>query len=147
LRLYSANRVERPLLMDRQAQIDLILDHYENPRGYGQLLAPTVVRRGTNPGCGDVVTFYLQVETDGHIVDISFEGEGCTISQAAASMVTELFSGRMLADVEGIPPEAILELIGPEVANTRLRCAMLGLNTVKEAVRAVRRDSRDSNNV
>jgi nitrogen fixation NifU-like protein len=89
----------------------------------------------------------LQVEPDGHIVDISFEGEGCTISQASASIVTELFNGWTLADVEGISPEAILELIGPEVANTRLGCAMLGLNTVKDAVRAVRRDSRDSNNV
>jgi nitrogen fixation protein NifU and related proteins len=133
--------------MDRQAQIDFILDHYENPRHHGSLEGATVVRSGGNPGCGDLVTFYLQVEADGHITDISFQGEGCTISQAASSMVSELFAGKMLADVERASTGAILDLMGPEIVGARLKCAMLGLNTVKEAARAVRRDSRDSDNV
>jgi nitrogen fixation protein NifU and related proteins len=133
--------------MDRQAQIDFILDHYENPRHYGPLPGATVVRRGGNPGCGDVVTFYLQLDPDEHITDISFEGEGCTISQAASSMVTELFAGKMLEDVERTSTDVILGLIGPEIAGVRLRCAMLGLDTVKRAARAARRDSRDSDNV
>ncbi len=85
--------------MDRQAQIDFILDHYENPRHYGALPAASVVQKGGNPGCGDIVTFYLKVDGDGRIEDISFEGEGCTISQAASSIVTEMFYGKTLADV------------------------------------------------
>lgn len=125
--------------MDRQAQIDLILDHYENPRHYGALDDATVSQKGGNPGCGDIVTFYLKVDESGRIEGISFEGEGCTISQAASSMVTEMFHGKTLADVESTPADAIIELIGRELAVTRPKCATLGLNTTKEAVRVVRR--------
>ena len=90
--------------MDRQAQIDFILDHYENPRHYGPLADATVVQKGGNPGCGDIVTFYLKVDGDDRIEAISFEGEGCTISQAASSIVTEMFTGKTLAEVETTRP-------------------------------------------
>jgi nitrogen fixation protein NifU and related proteins len=132
--------------VDRQAHIDLILDHYENPRHRGRLPGASVVRKGTNPGCGDVVTFYLTVEPDDTVAAITFEGEGCTISQAGASMVAEMFAGKTLKEVEEMPADAILSMIGPEIAGTRLRCATLGLTTVREAVRALRRNSRDSDN-
>ncbi len=125
--------------MDRQAQIDFILDHYENPRHYGPLAQPAVVQKGGNPGCGDVVTFYLQVDGDERIRAISFEGEGCTISQAASSIVTEMFTGKTLADVEATSSDAILDLLGREIAGTRLKCATLGLNATKDAVRQLRR--------
>jgi len=126
--------------VDRQAQIDFILDHYESPRHYGLLADATIVQKGGNPGCGDVVTFYLKVNGDDRIEAISFEGEGCTISQAGASVVTEMFTGKTLADVEATPAEAILDLMGREIAATRLKCATLGLNTTKEAVRMLRRE-------
>jgi nitrogen fixation NifU-like protein len=125
--------------MDRQAQIDFILDHCENPRHYGALADASATAQGVNPGCGDVVTFYLKVNGDDRIEAISFEGEGCTISQAGASIVTEMFTGKTLADVEATPAEAILDLMGREIAATRLKCVTLGLNTAKEAVRASRR--------
>ncbi len=125
--------------MDRQAQIDFILDHYENPRHYGSLAQPAVVQKGGNPGCGDVVTFYLQVDGDERISAISFEGEGCTISQAASSIVTEMFTGKTLADVEATSSDVILDLLGREIAGTRLKCATLGLNATKDAVRQLRR--------
>ncbi len=124
--------------MDRQAQIDFILDHYESPRHHGALADASVVQKGGNPGCGDVVTFYLKVDGDGRISDISFEGDGCTISQAGASIVTEMLTGKTLADVETTSSEAILALMGREIAGTRLKCATLGLNTAKEAVRRLR---------
>lgn len=124
--------------MDRQAQIDFILDHYESPRHYGALPDATVEQKGGNPGCGDIVTFYLKVDGDGRIEEISFEGEGCTISQAGSSMVTEMFTGKTLADVENTPNEVMLEMIGRELAATRLKCATLGINTTKAAVRALR---------
>jgi nitrogen fixation NifU-like protein len=127
--------------MDRQAQIDFILDHYESPRHYGPLENPSVIQKGGNPGCGDVVTFYLKVNDDDRIEAISFEGEGCTISQAASSLVTEMFTDKTLADVESTPSDAILDILGREIAGTRLKCAMLGLNAVKEAVRMLRREA------
>ena len=125
--------------MDRQAQIDFILDHYESPRHYGPLEDPTVVQKGGNPGCGDIVTFYLKLDGAGRIEGISFEGEGCTISQAASSMVTEMFTGKTLEDVESTSSDVILDMLGREIAGTRPKCATLGLNTTKDAVRALRR--------
>ena len=71
---------------------------------------------------------------------ISFEGEGCTISQAACSIVTEMFTGKTLADVESTSSDVILDILGREIAGTRLKCATLGLNTTKEAVRTLRRE-------
>ena len=99
-----------------------------------------MVQKGGNPGCGDVVAFYLKLSQDGRIEDISFEGEGCTISQAGASIVTEMFLGKTLQDVELTPAEVILDTLGREIAATRLKCAVLGINTVKEAVRVARRN-------
>lgn len=126
--------------MDRQAKIDFILDHYENPRNYGPLPDPTVVQKGGNPGCGDIVTIYLKINGEGLVEDLHFEGEGCTISQAATSMVTEMFKGKTLDEVETTPLDTILDLLGREIAATRLRCATLGMTTVKEAVRRFRRE-------
>jgi nitrogen fixation protein NifU and related proteins len=125
--------------MDRQAQIDFILDHYENPRHYGALADAAASAQGINPGCGDVVTIYLKAGGDGRIEAIAFEGDGCTISQAGASIVTEMFTGKTLAEVENTPAEAILDLMGREIAATRLKCAALGLNTTKEAARRLGR--------
>lgn len=125
--------------MDRQAQIDFILDHYENPRHHGSLENASVVQKGGNPGCGDVVTFYLIVDGDGRIEHISFEGEGCTISMAASSMVAEMCTGKTLTEVESMPSDVILDQLGRELAATRPRCATLGLDTTKKAVQELRR--------
>jgi nitrogen fixation NifU-like protein len=129
--------------VDRQAQIDFILDHYESPRHYGALPDASVVQKGGNPGCGDVVTFYLKAGSDGKIEGLSFEGDGCTISQAASSMVTEMFEGKTLADVENTSADVVLDLLGREIAGTRLKCATLGLDTAKAAVRALRRNEQE----
>lgn len=131
--------------MDRQAQIDFILDHYENPRHYGSLADASVVQQGGNPGCGDVVTFYLKMDTNGRIAEIRFEGDGCTISLAASSMVAELFAGKTLTEVEDTAPDLLLDLLGREIAGTRLKCATLGLNTAKEAVRILQRGKGGNN--
>lgn len=122
--------------MDRQAFIDNILDHYENPRHRGELADPTVTIRGGNPGCGDLIVAYLKVEgPEDRIADVSFEGEGCTISQAAASILSEDLIGKTLAEVEAMDHEAFIEDLGREVVINRLRCATLALNTVKAAKR------------
>jgi nitrogen fixation protein NifU and related proteins len=125
--------------MNRQEKIDFIIEHYEHPYHHGEIANPTIVQRGGNPGCGDILTIYLKVDGDGHIDDISFDGNGCTISQAAASMVTEMFEGKNLEDVERASPDEILDLLGREIAATRLKCATLGLNTTKAAVQELRR--------
>jgi nitrogen fixation protein NifU and related proteins len=125
-------------LNDRQEFIDFILDHYENPRHHGPLDNPTVVMKGGNPGCGDIVTMYVRLDEDERIADVSFEGEGCTISQAAASIVTDKVLGKSLAEVSAMGAEAIVEDMGREVVATRLRCATLALNTLKAAEKKYR---------
>ena len=122
-------------MSDRQEFIDFILDHYENPRHHGPLEDPDVVMRGGNPGCGDIVTMYVRLGDHERIEAVSFEGEGCTISQAAASIVTEKVLGKTLDEVAGLGHELVVEEMGREVVANRLRCATLALNTLKAAVK------------
>lgn len=117
----------------RQEQIDFILDHYEHPRHRGALADADLVLKGGNPGCGDVVTYYLKLGADTRVAEVTFEGEGCTISQAAASVVTDLILGRTLAEIAALDQELLLDRLGREVVSTRIRCATLALNTLKSA--------------
>ena len=120
--------------MDREELMQFILDHYENPRNYGPSEDSHVVQKGGNPGCGDIITVYLKFDDKGKVSDISFEGEGCIISQAATSMITEIVEGRAIEEVEKMSPDVITDLIGKELAMTRPRCTTLGLTTVKLAL-------------
>src|SRR4051812_37652919 len=102
-------------MFDRQAYIDNILDHYENPRHHGPMPDATVSIKGGNPGCGDIVTIYLKLDKNERIADVSFEGEGCTISQAAASMLTEQVIGKTLEDVKKMDHTEFDEDLGREI--------------------------------
>ncbi len=116
-------------------QIELLLDHYENPRNRGRLDNPDVQMTWGNPGCGDVLTIYLKVSDDGTITDISFEGEGCTVSQASASILTEKLKGQSLAYAEQLTVDDVMSWVGREVMISRPRCALLALSTLKLALR------------
>ncbi|MFN4217960.1 MAG: iron-sulfur cluster assembly scaffold protein [Candidatus Bipolaricaulia bacterium] len=121
--------------MDRQAQIEFLLDHYENPRNRGRLENPDAQMTLGNPGCGDVITIYLKTGDDGKITDISFEGEGCTVSQASASILTEKLKGQALSYAENITVDDVMGWVGREVMLSRPRCALLALSTLKLALR------------
>jgi len=125
-------------MTDRQEFIDFILDHYENPRHHGPLEQPDIVMKGGNPGCGDIVTMYVRLGEDERVEDVSFEGEGCTISQAAASIVTEQVIGKTLAEISALGAEVVVDEMGREVVANRLRCATLALNTLKAAEKKYR---------
>src|SRR5437868_15479386 len=80
---------------------EIILDHYQNPRNHGRLDSPTLANRGNNPLCGDEVELFLGLDRAGERIDaIGFTGRGCSISQASASMMTELVKGRSLSEAE-----------------------------------------------
>ncbi|MCB0002218.1 MAG: iron-sulfur cluster assembly scaffold protein [Anaerolineae bacterium] len=121
--------------MNRQERIDLILDHFEHPRFHGRLDVPGTIVTGGNPGCGDTVTVYMTVTEPGDSVEIAFEGEGCTVSQAAASMVMQMMQGRTLRQIDEATAEPLLEMIGPDIAAARRNCSLLAFNAVKEAGR------------
>src|SRR5215472_4749607 len=122
-------------MFDRQAFIDNLLDHYYNPRHRGPMPDATVSIKGGNPGCGDLITAHLKLDKDERIVDASFEGEGCTISQAAASILSEQIIGKTLTEVNEMDHTQFIEDLGREVVINRLKCATLALNTVKAAER------------
>jgi nitrogen fixation protein NifU and related proteins len=124
--------------VDRAAQLEYILDHYQNPRNYGPLADADVHLEGGHPGCSDVVTIYLQIR-DGAIQAISFEGQGCTISQAAASMLTEHVQGMPVAQATKMDYQFLIEELGEELVKTRPRCATLGLDTLKATLEEYRR--------
>lgn len=120
--------------MDRQQRIDYILDHYERPRHRGRLEAADVVITSHNPACGDVVTVYLQARGDDKPADLSYEGRGCTISQAAASMAMEMLQGLTPAQIDAASVEPMLDKLGSDIVSARQRCAMLAFNAIKQAV-------------
>ena len=125
--------------VDRQAYIELLLDHYENPRYSGKLDDADIVLGGGNPGCGDIVTMYLKIDDEERVVDVSFEGEGCTISQAGASVVTEMVKGKPLSEIEEMDLNTMIDELGRDVVISRTRCATLGLGTIKGAIAEYRR--------
>jgi nitrogen fixation protein NifU and related proteins len=121
--------------VDRQEAIEFLLDHYQNPRNHGPLDPVDVTMPGGNPGCGDIVTIYLKVNDAGDRIEhVTFEGTGCTISQAAASILTEMVEGRPLAEIDDMDFNAMIDQLGREVVSTRPRCATLALGTLKAAI-------------
>ena len=114
---------------------EVILDHYKNPRGHGLLEDADAHAEGQNPLCGDEVSIYVAFEDDGDTIDeVKFSGRGCAISQAATSMLTEMVKGRSATEVATLPRDALLEEIGIPLTPVRLKCALLGLSTLKLAL-------------
>jgi nitrogen fixation NifU-like protein len=114
---------------------EVILDHYKNPRGHGLLEEPDAQAEGQNPLCGDEVSIYVAFGEDGDTIDeVKFSGRGCAISQAATSMLTELVQGRSATEVASLPRDELLDEIGIPLTPVRLKCALLGLSTLKLAL-------------
>ncbi len=132
--------------MDRQQYIEEILDHFQHPRNKGRMEDADVQLGGGNPGCGDLITVYLKLSDDGTTVErASFEGEGCTISQAGGSMIAEMIEGMSLTEVEELGAATMRELMGEDVVNQRVRCATLALGTVQAAIEERKRSmARDA---
>ena len=109
---------------------EAILDHYKHPRRKGHLEHPDIHYHDHNPFCGDELTIELNVK-DGIVVDAAFDGRGCAISQATASMLMEEIVGKSLDELKMLDKEYILELLGIEIGPVRLKCALLSLKVLK----------------
>ncbi len=126
--------------MDRQAYVENIIDHYEHPRNKGRLEDADVQLGGGNPGCGDLITMYVKIGDDDRVEAVSFEGAGCTISQAGGSIVTEIAKGLTLDEVKALGLDHITEEMGDEIVKSRVRCATLALGTLQAAIDQFRQD-------
>ncbi len=126
--------------MDRETRIAWLVDHAKRPRHAGALPDADVSVPGGNPGCGDLITLYLKADpVDTRVAAVSFEGTGCTLSQAAASILAERTNQQQPAfgEVLDFTYEQMMDLVGRDVADSRPRCATLALGTLKAAVKAV----------
>ena len=114
---------------------EVILDHYKNPRGHGELDDPDAHAEGQNPLCGDEVSIFVAFGADGDTIDeVKFSGRGCAISQASTSMLMEMVKGRSAHEVATMSKDDLLEEVGIPLTPIRLKCALLGLWTLKVAL-------------
>ena len=119
--------------MDRETRIAWLVDHYQRPRHKGAMADADARVPGGNPGCGDLVTIYLKGN------EVSWEGLGCTLSQAAASILAERVNRDhpSFDEILAMPPEQWIDLLGRDIAEARPQCALLALGTLKGAVKTV----------
>lgn len=112
--------------------LDNIIDHGRNPRNFGAPLDPASIDYADeNPFCGDYLHLTAQLDDEGRVVAVSWEGHGCTISQASASMLGEEIIGKTLEELQHFDRQELLDLLGIELSPTRLKCALLSLKVLK----------------
>ncbi len=134
---------------------EIILDHFRQQRNRGKLPAPALEIQGVNPLCGDEVTLYLE-EKSGQITDVKIQTRGCSISQASASMLTEVIKGKKIEEIEkaaavfkdmmlknGTPSNEeilgdLISLEGVKKYPVRIKCALLAWNTLLEGLKAIK---------
>ena len=111
-----------------------ILDHYKNPQNKGKLTNAQIANKEKNPSCGDEIEVTATINNNNHITDIKFDGQGCAISQAAISMVTEEVKGKDIEEILKLKKENVLELLGIDIVPMRVKCAMLGLRVLQRGI-------------
>ena len=116
---------------------DLILDHWKNPHNFGKLKKPTVEIKEANPLCGDDIELQIVVKKE-KITDVKFSGEGCALSQASASILTDILKGKSLSQVKRITEEKFLKILGIRPNPARLKCALLSFSALQKALKQVK---------
>lgn len=110
---------------------EIILDHYKNPRHKGTLDPHDFSFEDENPLCGDKIRIDVRLDEDRRVKEVAFNGRGCAISQASASMLTEAILGKSLDEVKQLTKDDVLEMLGIELGPVRLKCALLSLKVLK----------------
>lgn len=112
---------------------EYILDHYRNPRNYGTLEHPTAHAEDSNPLCGDQLAIDLLIDGD-HVQEVRFRGRGCAISQATASMLSEMIEGKPVDEVVKLGKDDVLEALGIPISPARMKCAFLSLRVLHSSL-------------
>jgi nitrogen fixation NifU-like protein len=119
--------------MDDQLYREYILEHYKHPHNHGSLDHADLEAHDLNPLCGDELTFQLGLDAEGKVDQVAFDGHGCAISQASASMLSDELKGRTPQELLAMDHTTVLDLLGIDISATRMKCAMLSVKVVKAA--------------
>ncbi len=111
-----------------------ILDHYKNPRNAGRIMNATVHHHEKNPLCGDELDVYILIDDDKNIADVKIQAHGCAISTASASMMTDKVKGKNIEEIRKMKKNDVLEMLGIPISAARLKCALLSMDTFKNAI-------------
>jgi nitrogen fixation NifU-like protein len=112
-----------------------ILDHYKNPRNYGDLEDATVTHVGENPMCGDTIEMQLVLDDDEETIErVAFQGDGCAISQASASMLSEKLHGMPIDDLREMDRDDIVDMLGVDISPMRIKCAVLAEKVAQDGL-------------
>ncbi|NIP39867.1 MAG: iron-sulfur cluster assembly scaffold protein [Candidatus Dadabacteria bacterium] len=114
-------------------QMEFVLDHYKNPRNSGQIADADFSYEEGNPSCGDKIRIDIKV-SDNKVVEAKFCGKGCAISQASASILTEMIEGMDLDTIKEMDGQEFLETLGVNISPIRYKCALLALKVLKTGV-------------
>ncbi|WP_132058966.1 Fe-S cluster assembly sulfur transfer protein SufU [Halorussus amylolyticus] len=112
-----------------------ILDHYKNPRNHGELDEKTYSHAGENPMCGDEIAIDVKLDDDEETIErVAFRGDGCAISQASASMLSQKLPGMSVAEMREMDRDDIIDMLGVDISPMRVKCAVLAEKVVQDGV-------------
>jgi len=117
--------------MDSSIYREQIIELYESPLNFGELESPDFSYEEDNPLCGDVIRIEVRLDDDNRVAEVAWSGEGCAISQASASLLTEEIKGKSLDEVKDFSKEELLDLVGIPLSMMRVKCALLSLKVLK----------------
>ncbi|MDC4204536.1 MAG: iron-sulfur cluster assembly scaffold protein [Candidatus Manganitrophus sp.] len=119
-----------------------ILEHYRHPRNAGSLSDPDISYEDVNPLCGDRIRIMLKLAAGETVEAARFRADGCIISQAASSLLTEMVTGRRLDEIEALAPETLLQALQSELRPARIKCALLPYEILQTGIKEYRREHR-----
>ena len=116
-----------------------ILDHYKNPRNYGEMADPDFSHVGENPSCGDTIKVDVKLADDDETIEqVSFTGDGCAISQAAASLLTKKLPGKSIDELQEMDTDDIVDMLGVDISPMRIKCAVLARQVAQDGSKIYR---------
>src|SRR3989344_722126 len=118
-----------------------ILDHFKEPRNFGEIENPSFAHTGLNPVCGDTIRLFVRLDKDKKIKEAKFKGRGCAISIASASMLTEHINGKTIEEIKTMQKEELLELLGIKLGIVRIKCGLLSLNTLLKGIEVMEEEN------